>query len=46
MHLDPGAPSECGDRRASIAAKFGWFVPQARACGREFLLLDRLQAFD
>ena len=24
MELDPGAPSECGDRRASIAAQFGW----------------------
>ena len=24
MDLDPGAPSECGDRRTSIAAKFGW----------------------
>ncbi len=23
MDLDPGAPSECGDRRTSIAAKFG-----------------------
>ena len=24
MDLDPGAPSECGDRCTSIAAKFGW----------------------
>src|SRR5260370_26789195 len=24
MELDPGAPSECGDRRTSIAAQFRW----------------------
>ena len=35
MALDPGAPSDCGDRRTSIAAKFGWPGNDLAERGRE-----------
>ena len=51
MELDPGAPSEGGDRRASIAAQFGWpgnDLPE-RGCLRGWSqrhVLDLLRALE